>query len=262
MNCELEPVIQRPMRTAPAIPGAISVAIAIGLSVAAHPAAAQPHDRSGKDVVTTVCSACHAEGINGAPKIGDRAAWIPRLKQGFDVLVRSAINGHGGMPPRGGVVNLMDTEIRGAIAYMLNPEGTHDVAALPAKAADPNHRTIAGTEVYFGVTSVVALRQQPGTSGAQSKMHGDIPGGGDYYHVNVSLFDSQTKAPITDAFVEAKIVDPIRGDRVKVLEPMVVNGTTSYGNYLQLPGAAPYTIAVLIRKPGAGMIETKFAFVK
>jgi cytochrome c5 len=58
--------------------------------------------------------------VNGAPKIGDKADWIPRLKPGLDVVLRSAINGHGGMPPRGGMADLTDAEIQRAIIYMFN----------------------------------------------------------------------------------------------------------------------------------------------
>ena len=76
----------------------------------------------GKQIVEARCSLCHAEGKGGAPRMGDRAAWIPRLSQGFEKTVRSAINGHGGMPARGGLPDLTDHEIRGAIAYMLNPD--------------------------------------------------------------------------------------------------------------------------------------------
>jgi cytochrome c5 len=77
-------------------------------------------DRSGKEIVEARCVKCHGTGIGGAPKIGDRAAWIPRTTQGLDAVVRSAIHGHGAMPPRGGMANLTDTEIRSAIVYMLN----------------------------------------------------------------------------------------------------------------------------------------------
>ena len=66
---------------------------------------------------------CHETGKGGAPKIGDQAAWVPRLKPGLDVVVRSAINGHGGMPARGGMANLTDAEMRSAIVYMFNPGG-------------------------------------------------------------------------------------------------------------------------------------------
>lgn len=77
-------------------------------------------ERSGEQIVKAQCYKCHESGKDGAPKIGDRAAWIPRLKPGLDVVVRSAINGHGGMPARGGMANLTDAELRSAIVYMFN----------------------------------------------------------------------------------------------------------------------------------------------
>ena len=78
--------------------------------------------RTGKDIVRVRCSQCHEAGKGGAPKIGDRSAWIPRLSHGFDATVKSAINGHGGMPARGGLPDLTDLEVRSAIVYMLNPD--------------------------------------------------------------------------------------------------------------------------------------------
>ena len=82
----------------------------------------QPLPRSGKQIVEARCSKCHATGEGGAPRIGDRAAWIPRLRDGFERTVRSAINGHGGMPARGGLPDLTDYEVRSAIVYMFNPD--------------------------------------------------------------------------------------------------------------------------------------------
>jgi cytochrome c5 len=61
---------------------------------------------------------CHGTGAGGAPKIGDKDAWVGRAKQGFDSVVRSAIAGHGGMPARGGMANLTDAEMRAAVTYM------------------------------------------------------------------------------------------------------------------------------------------------
>lgn len=78
--------------------------------------------RSGKLIVSTQCVKCHGTGVGGAPKIGDREAWIPRLKQGLDVVVRSAIHGHGAMPARGGLADLTDAELRSAIIYMFNQD--------------------------------------------------------------------------------------------------------------------------------------------
>jgi cytochrome c5 len=84
-------------------------------------------ERTGKEIVEMQCVKCHGTGVGGAPKIGDRAAWTPRVKQGLDAVVRSAIHGHGAMPPRGGMADLTDPEIRSAIVYMFN------VGTTPAK---------------------------------------------------------------------------------------------------------------------------------
>jgi cytochrome c5 len=85
--------------------------------------------RGGEQVVQAQCSKCHQDGTGGAPRIGDRVAWAPRLKNGLDATVRSAIHGHGGMPARGGMADLSDVEIRNAVTYMFDP----GAAAAPAK---------------------------------------------------------------------------------------------------------------------------------
>lgn len=221
-------------------------------------------ERSGVLTVRTYCAKCHETGVGGAPKIGDRAAWAPRVKQGFEVLTRSAINGHGGMPPRGGVANLTDAEIRLAITYMFNPTFNPATAKAPSTAAvrpDPNHQIIDGMEIYFGVTSAESIRKRPPGTDPEGAMHGGVPHGSDYYHVNISLFDAKTKAAIKGAQVEVKVADPLMGDQVKSLEPLVINNIVSYGNYIRLPGKDPYTIVVLIRKSGdSRTIEAQFGF--
>ncbi|HMA31243.1 MAG TPA: c-type cytochrome, partial [Casimicrobiaceae bacterium] len=90
---------------------------------------ALPPPRTGEEIVKAQCSKCHKDGVGGAPKIGDLDDWIPRLKPGLDVVVRSAINGHGGMPARGGMANLTDAELRSAIVYMFS-QG-HPGAKIP-----------------------------------------------------------------------------------------------------------------------------------
>jgi cytochrome c5 len=77
-----------------------------------------PAERTGEQVVAAQCHKCHEAGLGGAPRIGERSQWAPRLAHGLDALVRSAINGHGGMPARGGMTNLTDAELRHAIIYM------------------------------------------------------------------------------------------------------------------------------------------------
>jgi cytochrome c5 len=92
------------------------------LAVATTPAGAAPGadvPTTGEQAFTKVCSACHATGINGAPKIGDHAAWGPRIAQGKDTLYKDAIAGKGSMPPKGGT-NWPDATIRMTVDYMIS----------------------------------------------------------------------------------------------------------------------------------------------
>lgn len=83
-----------------------------------------PHvDKTGEQVVTAVCSACHAAGALGSPKIGDKAAWGPRIAQGYETLIKHAIEGIRSMPARGGNPDLTDNEVANAVAYMANQSG-------------------------------------------------------------------------------------------------------------------------------------------
>ena len=91
----------------------------------AEPAAAGGALKTGEQVVTAVCAACHATGAAGAPKIGDAAAWAPRLGLGLEGLTKSAIAGKGAMPPKGGGANLQDIEIARAIVVMANQSGAN-----------------------------------------------------------------------------------------------------------------------------------------
>lgn len=86
---------------------------------------ASPRTRSGEQVVGERCQTCHAEGKDGAPKMGDMAAWQPRLKNGVDPLVKSAINGHNTMPARGGMADLSDAEMRSAVEFMIAKLGAN-----------------------------------------------------------------------------------------------------------------------------------------
>jgi cytochrome c5 len=71
-------------------------------------------------VFDKVCSVCHAAGLAGAPKPGDKATWEPRIKQGMDVLYASSIKGKGAMPPKGGAMHLSDADIKAAVDYMVS----------------------------------------------------------------------------------------------------------------------------------------------
>lgn len=91
-------------------------------TAAAEPAAAADSG-GGEAVYGKACVACHSTGAAGAPKVGDKAAWEPRLGQGMDGLVTNAIKGKGAMPPKGGHMSLSDEDIKGAVEFMLEKTG-------------------------------------------------------------------------------------------------------------------------------------------
>ena len=75
--------------------------------------------KTGEQVFQAQCSACHAGGVSGAPKFGDKAAWAPRLALGFVGLVKSAAAGKNAMPPKGGAADLTDEDKE---EYKTNPD--------------------------------------------------------------------------------------------------------------------------------------------
>ena len=97
---------------APAAAPATTVAAATQAAPAAAGGAAPA-------LYTQICSACHAAGVAGAPKFGDKATWAPRIAQGIDALTASAIKGKGAMPPKGGSA-ASEAEIKTVVTYMVN----------------------------------------------------------------------------------------------------------------------------------------------
>ncbi|MFL0810185.1 MAG: c-type cytochrome [Agarilytica sp.] len=73
----------------------------------------------GERIVQTACKVCHAQGINGAPIIGNKKMWGDRLPRGIDQLSANASQGFGLMPPKGGRTDLSDEKVRLAVEYML-----------------------------------------------------------------------------------------------------------------------------------------------
>ncbi len=73
----------------------------------------------GKKVYAGTCFACHDNGVAGAPKLGDKAAWRSHLEAGPEHLLKMALKGEGAMPPRGGNPSLSDEEVRAAVTYMM-----------------------------------------------------------------------------------------------------------------------------------------------
>jgi len=77
----------------------------------------------GKATYDKACMACHAAGVAGAPKLGDKAAWGPRIAQGNDTLYTHALKGFQGkkgmMPAKGGNMSLADADVKAAVDYMV-----------------------------------------------------------------------------------------------------------------------------------------------
>lgn len=223
---------------------------------------ARTDTRTGKDVVETVCASCHAAGKNGAPRIGDRKAWIPRMKRGLHELTFAAIRGHDGMPARGGRADLTDVEIHNAIAYMFNPVADASAAsAAPAPSgASPGTReaTVDGIRVNLGLISAEKMRAFPRGS-VEASMHGGVPSGSGYHHITVRLSDAAKGTPIAGAQVEVEVSQAASGTQKVALEPMAINNAPTYGNYLRLASTAPAGYTVRIRRPGSKTLsEAKF----
>ncbi|WP_374584448.1 cytochrome c5 family protein [Pseudoduganella sp.] len=95
---------------------AIAAAFLAPAAMAAAPAA--KGGVNGEKVYAANCASCHAAGVLGAPKAGDKAAWAPRVKQGKEVLYTHGLQGFKMMPPKGGNPGLKDEEVKAAIDFM------------------------------------------------------------------------------------------------------------------------------------------------
>ncbi|WP_426306108.1 c-type cytochrome [Acidovorax facilis] len=103
---------------APATPVAAAAPAAEAAPAAAAPVAAAAAAGAGEALYKQACQVCHAAGVAGAPKFGDKAAWSARLPTGIDALYNSAAKGKGAMPPRGGAAQASDADLRAAVEFM------------------------------------------------------------------------------------------------------------------------------------------------
>ena len=107
--------------------------------------AATAGGRAGADIYKAVCGACHDTGAAGAPKMGDKAAWAPRIGVGLDVLVKTAKAGKNAMPPNGGS-DASEEELARAVIYLTNNSGAkfkEPAAGAKPAASDKNAEEIA-----------------------------------------------------------------------------------------------------------------------
>lgn len=92
--------------------------IAISALLAMQPAMSAGN--TGEATYKKACMNCHAQGMAGSPKFGDKAAWAPRIKTGKPALYNSALKGKGAMPAKGGQTMLSDADVKAAVDYMVS----------------------------------------------------------------------------------------------------------------------------------------------
>jgi cytochrome c5 len=112
--------------------------------------------QGGEAVYKAACAACHAAGAAGAPKTGDAGAWSARIKQGFDTLVKHAVEGFKAMPAKGGNPDLDPIEVARAVAFMGNQSGgkfTEPAAPAAAQATAPGAPALSGEQIVKQVCS-------------------------------------------------------------------------------------------------------------
>ena len=124
--------------------------VAIKVDVADVPA------RSGEEIVKGVCAVCHSIGLANAPKLDStaKADWVARLNGDMKALVTSAINGKGGMPPRGGDPSITDEEITASIMHMLSLADVEVAEAGAAPAEAPAAAVVAAPEPVAAAPAV------------------------------------------------------------------------------------------------------------
>lgn len=216
--------------------------------------------RTSETIVQAQCAKCHQAGRDGAPMIGDRPAWTPRLAKGLDHLVASAVHGHGAMPSRGALPDLSREEIRGAILYMFNYGLPAIPPPPPTAAADPHHKLVSGIDIYFGMMRAEAVRAAQAQAQKAGAAKVDVPSGKGYYHLNISLADNKSRMPVTDAQVTMRVSDGMTTE-TKTLGPVAANNAVSYGNFFRFSSGNAYNITTEIRRPGVpGAVVANFEY--
>lgn len=131
-----------------------------------------------------------------------------------------------------------------------------------AYAADSSlNKMVNGVAIYLGVIPAEIVLGHP-KSHTEAEMHGGVPAGQHQNHVVVALFDNATGKRISAAKVSAWVHEINLAGTRKKLEPMLIAGTVSYGNYFNMPATNnPYRIQVRIELPGvAGATEAQFDY--
>lgn len=130
--------------------------------------------QSGEQVFTAICAACHATGAAGAPKVGDAGAWGSRIAQGYDTLVKHAVEGIRAMPAKGGNPDLDNIEVARAVAYMANNSGAKfKEPEAPAAAAPAATAAAAPEAAPAAAPSAAPAAAAPAAPAAAPKLAAD-----------------------------------------------------------------------------------------
>ena len=123
------------------------------------------------------CAACHASGVMGAPKFGDKAAWSALSAEGVDNLAHNAINGEGRMPPKGGNPSITDAQAEAAMEYMLAGATAVQIGTASFLSPLALPRAIDGLEAYCSRKGIGRAAELVG--GLQMAGQRLLPGRGD-----------------------------------------------------------------------------------
>jgi hypothetical protein len=142
--------------------------------------------------------------------------------------------------------------LRGLMAgvFMMLCVGISPLSRTAAAAEDGQYKTQSGLAVYLGAIPAEIIKG-PSPHSAERPMHGGIPRGAHEYHIVAAIFDAATGARVTDVAVTARVSGLGLSGPTKKLEPMEVAGTTTYGNFFDLPGRDLYTVRLAIQRAGA-----------
>lgn len=130
-----------------------------------------------------------------------------------------------------------------------------------ALAADTDrNKSVGGYAVYLGVVPAEIVKGHA-LPHAEASMHGGAAKTGDSHHVMISIIDEESGKQVTSAKVEGRVGEIGLSVTTKKLEPMVIAGTTTYGNFFPMSGAGPFQIDVEFRPTGQGQVlRTRFFY--
>lgn len=127
-----------------------------------------------------------------------------------------------------------------------------------AMARDDWYRTVGGLSVYLGIVPAEIVNG-PSFDVRERSMHGGASGRSHEYHVVAAVYESASKARVSDATVTAKASGLGLSGYEKTLEPMKIADTITYGGFFNLPTDL-YTIRLTVQRPGSKPVTMDFKF--